>query len=139
MDTLPVSFGPPAFIVNPVIHQKLEWFGDHSHRACIEGFPAVVFKFKIWTEQTLKVEGNTPETLFGAVGSREVHGTLGLVTKETDVFHKQFLLLIYEGNRRVAELHGCMFTIFSQEYSLDVQHIVEAEFIAQNMELCKNE
>lgn len=117
-------------------NQRLEWFGERSgYRACFDNLPAIVFKFSIWTEQTLEVVGNTPEDLIKA-GQRTVHGTMGFVTKESQLFERSFMLLVYDkDNKRVANIYDLVFTEFSQEYALDKQNIFEASFFARNMEL----
>jgi hypothetical protein len=139
MDQFPTDFamGPitgPAVV--RYIDQRLEWFNDQSgYRACFDTLPATVFKFSIWTQQALEVIGNTPEDLIKA-GQRTVHGTMGFVTKESQLFEKSFMLLVYDrSNKRVANIYDLVFTEFSQEYTLDKQNIFEASFFARNMEL----
>lgn len=116
------------------VDQKLVWFDDKRHRAIIETFPSVVFKFEIWTTQMLQiqVEGDVL-----AAGKRTVHGTMGFVTKETsNLLGTPFLAFIYDlSHKKVAEIHNAMFTEYTQEYSLDNQHIFEARFYAAHMEL----
>jgi len=141
MDTFDTfHFGSTIDSYGPVqVDQRLEWFQESTHRVCIEGgFAAVVFKFKIWTQQLIEFDGKNPDDLTRA-GKRSVHGTLSLVTKEYNLLERPFSMLVYRNTtgKRVAMIHYAMLTSFSQEYSLDDQHIVEAEFCARNMELHK--
>jgi hypothetical protein len=137
MDQFPdnLDFGEIIGPCPPVrCNQRLEWFSEQrGYRACFDTLPAVVFKFSIWTEQALEI-GNTPEDLIKA-GQRTVHGTMSFVTKESQLFERSFMLLVYDkANKRVANIYDLVFTEFSQEYTLDKQNIFEASFFARNME-----